>query len=254
MKKISLFLIIIFGLLKTNAQIIDSLARCGKAPYFFVVNFPNNLEDNTRVNFTFEQAGSKFTYKDNGVANFNSKLYKFELNNKLNSYNEALSYYKVGLDDITIYVPNDHLQNFVQEFLAAKKSKIHTEIWLDNYFSSISYKRYEIDRKNNVPKYQNGYCFNLLRVIDIKSVTTSLALKNILLEIKNEGTVSSVNNNMIRVLAKKNADFIPDVDYFVAGKPALRVRFKTSSDGKNFEADVNNPSEIKENDIVTNIQ
>lgn len=257
MKKLFIFLILSLLLVKINAQKIDSLARCGNSPYFLIVDYPTN--ENGNLNYTFEKGGSKLTYKVKGNANLNNRYGRFELAPRITLDNDSEKFYIITLDTTTLYVDNIYLQDFIQDYLTAKKSKMHQEISLDRYFSSVSYRKYAINRKNNVPRYNNGYCFNKLKVIDIKSVETSLALKNILLEIKNEGIITNVNNNQITVEAKNNADFTSDVDYYVVGKPSFRIRFKTNNGSNAFEGTIKNTSEddkleIKTGDIITNRQ
>lgn len=260
MKSITILAILVLSVLKLNAQITDSLMHCGRAPYFLVVHFSKDKIDNQNVKFTFEQGGSKFTYKNDGNANFNWRYSKLELTNYLNSNNSATNYYRLVLDDSTIYIPDTLLQNFVDEFLEAKKSKINKEVYLDKYFTSDSNKKYLEDRKNNLPKYNNGYCSNRLNASATKSVVSSLALTNVLLEKKNEAIVSVITNDKITVKASKGADFSPDLDYYVIGKPSLIIRFKMNKNNTNLlEAIVKNDGDnkdsiIKLNDVITNVK
>ncbi|HEX8574689.1 MAG TPA: hypothetical protein VF677_00185 [Flavobacterium sp.] len=257
MKKLFLFLVFAFVSIKINAQKMDRLARCGRASYLLVVNYGET--DNGKADYTYEQGGSKFTFKDNGNANFNKRYSRFELNPGVNLDNDTQNFYKIILDTVTLYVDDIRLQDFIQDYLLSKKSNIHQSINLKKYFSSVSYQKYAIDRKNNVPNYDNGYCFNKLEVTDIKYIQTSLAIKNILLDIKNEGIVTNSINGQISVESKNGADFTADLDYYVVGKPSLRIRFKINNNNKIFEGIIKNLSEnskyeIKVGDIVTNVQ
>lgn len=257
MKTITILMIFTLGLFKTNAQTVDSLARCGRAPYSLIINYPKNITDNFNVNYTFEQGGSKSTYKYTRSANYNSKYCKLELNEYLNLDNQAKNYYKIQLDATTVYVDDVLLQKFVDDYLSAKKSKIHKEIWLNKYFSSVSYQKYINNIKKNLPKYENDYCFNSLNVAEINSIATSLALRNYLLELKNEGIVKKVSGNQFTVKTIDKSDFTADLDYYVVGKPSLRVRFKTNKNNDTFEGIYENIENtnigIEVNDVITNI-
>ncbi|MNK02824.1 hypothetical protein D3C87_206530 [compost metagenome] len=80
---------------------------------------------------------------------------------------------------------------------------------------------------------------------------------NILLQVPNTGKITKVTGNSITLSPVGKADFMEDVDYYILGKPDLRVKI-TNIFGSNFNALVydrneGNASGLTAKDVVTNL-
>lgn len=250
------FLLFIYG--KTNAQQTDTLARCGRAPYILTLKYskPEGLKG-TSVQCKFEKSGTKITYVTDRMAKYNQRFERLEIIEKLESEFPSLSFYKISFDDLVVYVGNLEIQKFVDEFFVQQKEK--GWISLTHTFSSTASNMYYEDRKLGKSKSENGFCFMRLEPHKTIKISTSLALKNILTKKRNTGKITNITGNTIQVTPDRESDFMPDINYYIVGKPHLRVQFgnissstislgtvKSIEDGKSVE--------LSSKDVVTSFQ
>ena len=131
------------------------------------------------------------------------------------------------------------------------------DISLTRIFSSVAYYRFAADYKKDQDNVDNNCCFQDLVVTAKPDIQAAVALKNILLQVPNTGKITKVTGNSITFSPVGKADFMEDVDYFIVGKPDLRVKI-TNIAGGNFSALVytssgGNASGITAKDVVTNL-
>lgn len=76
------------------------------------------------------------------------------------------------------------------------------------------------------------------------------------MQLPNTGKITKVTENSINFSPVGKADFMEDVDYFILGKPDLRVKITNASRG-NFSALVYDSSggnaNLSAKDVVTNL-
>lgn len=225
----NLILTITFALLVTlgaQAQLNDSLVACRRNISLLVVradkaNFFNS--ENTDVKVSFYSGFNAFRAHDNNSSNttglFNTKYQRLELRDELSMSLPALRYYRIVYNKVVLCVGSDQLNAFIAEVL--KKPK---DISLTRIFSSVAYYRFAADYKKDQDNVDNNCCFQDLVVTAKPDIQAGLALKNILLQVPNTGKITKVTGNSITFSPVGKADFMEDVDYFIVGKPDLRVK------------------------------
>lgn len=255
MKKALLISFLIFVYAKTTAQHTDTLARCGRAPYMLTLKYskPEGLKG-ISVKCQFEKAGTKSNYVINRTARYDQRFERLEIIEKLEPDFPSLFFYRISFDDLVVYVGNLEIQKFVDEFFVQQKE----EGWisLTKTFSSTAAKMYEEDRRLGKSRSENSFCFMRLEPHKVTKINTSLALRNILTKKPNTGKITSITGNNIQVRPDQESDFMPDVTYYIAGKPHLRVKFgnistKTMSLATVQTIEDGKPVELSSKDVVT---
>ncbi|SHF34147.1 hypothetical protein [Pedobacter caeni] len=258
MKKALVISLLLFVYAKTNAQHTDTLARCGRAPYLLTLKYskPEGLKGGS-VKCQFEKAGTKITYATNRVARYDQRFERLEIIEKLEPDFPSLFFYRISFDDLVVYVGNLEIQKFVDEFFLQQKDK--GWLSLTKTFSSTAAKIYYEDRRLGKSNSENDFCFMRLEPHKVTKINVSLALRNILTKKRNTGKITSITGNNIQVQPEQESDFMPDVAYYIAGKPHLRVKFGNISTKTMSLATVQSiaegkPVELSTKDVVTSLQ
>lgn len=258
-KLVFAFLLTLLATSGVQAQLNDSLVACRRNISLLVIktdqaNFFN--PENTDVKVSFYSGFNAFRAHDNNRSSttglFNTKYQRLELKDELSMSLPALRYYRIVYNKVVVYVGSDQLNDFIAAVL--KKPK---DISLTRIFSSVAYHRFAADYKKDQDNVDNNCCFQDLVVTAKPDIQAAVALKNILLQVPNTGKITKVTGNSITLSPVGKADFMEDVDYYILGKPDLRVKI-TNASGSNFSALVydrneGNASGLTAKDVVTNL-
>lgn len=258
-KLVFAFILTLLATSGVQAQLNDSLVACKRNISLLVVktekaNFFN--PQNTDVKVSFYSGFNAFRGHDNNRSGttglFNTKYQRLELKDGLAMSLPALRYYRIVYNKMVVYVGSDQLNQFITEVL--KKTKT---ISLTRIFSSVAYHRFAADYRKDRDNVDNNCCFQDLVVTTKPDIQAAAALKNILLQVPGNGKITKVTGNSVVFSAVGKADFMEDVDYFILGKPDLRVKI-TGILGGNFSALVydsngGNASGLTVKDMVTNL-
>lgn len=258
-KLVFAFLLTLLARSGVQAQLNDSLVACRRNISLLVVRTDraNFLHpENTDVKVSFYSGFNAFRAHDNNRSSatglFNTKYQRLELKDELSMSLPALRYYRIVYNKVVLYVGSDQLNDFIAAVLNKPK-----DISLTRIFSSVAYHRFAADYKKDQDNVDNNCCFQDLVVTAKPDIQAAVALKNMLLQLPNTGKITKVTANSITFSPVGKADFMEDVDYFILGKPDLRVKI-TNTSGGNFSALVydrngGNASGLTAKDVVTNL-